>query len=239
MALKKLAAYTRKGHTAAESKKRLVEAGLELFARNGFDGVSTRTLANLAQVNLAAIQYYFGGKEGLYLAVARHIAETIRGWNQPVLSRIENTLSADRPGREASFMLLCELLDHIMQRALSSQESTKWLGIFMREQIEPTDAFDILYEGVMEPFHLCLSALIARVLNIAPEDSETKLRAYAISGQVFIFHLSRAEIRRSMAWTEFRPRELELIRRVILEQVRAIMDIPRENLDSYFCSAGL
>jgi TetR/AcrR family transcriptional regulator, regulator of cefoperazone and chloramphenicol sensitivity len=239
MALKKLATYTRKGHTAAESKQRLVEAGEELFARYSFDGVSTRTLANLAQVNLAAIQYYFGGKEGLYLAVARHIAETVKSWNKPVLSRIEEALLRDRPGKEASFLLLCELLDHIIERTLGSEEPTKWMGIFMREQIEPTDAFDILYEGVMEPFHRCLRTLVARILNIDPEDTQTRLRAYAVAGQVFVFHLGRAEIRRSMAWTEYGSEELALMKRVVLEQARAILGIPKETLDSYFRSAEL
>jgi AcrR family transcriptional regulator len=238
MALNKLSAYTRKGHIAAESKQRLVEAGVELFARYNFDGVSTRTLATRAQVNLAAIQYYFGGKEGLYLAVARHIVETVSMWTKPVLSRIEEALSAESPSKEASFMFLCDLLDHIMERALGSEESKKWMGIFMREQIEPTDAFDILYEGVLEPFHRAVCALIARILNIPAEDSEAKLRAYAVSGQIFIFHMARAEIGRSLTWKDYGTGELEMIRRVVLEQVRALLGISRDTLDAYLRSAG-
>lgn len=236
MAVKKLSSYSRKGHSAAESKKRLIEAGVELFARYSFDGVSTRTLASHAQVNLAAIQYYFGGKEGLYLAVARHIVHTVDGWSRPILSKIDRVLVTEKPTREESFILLCELLDSVLEHALGSQDSKKWMGIFMREQIEPTDAFEVLYEGVMEPFHRCLRALVEAIVGIPLDETETKLRTYALAGQVFIFHIARAEIGRSMSWTDYGPQELDVLRRVVFEQVRALLGVPREILDKYFSS---
>ncbi len=236
MLLKESTDHARKSPSAAESKNRLIEAGVELFARYSFDGVSTRTLANRAKVNLAAIQYHFGGKEGLYLAVARHIVGTVGTWARPILSKIEESLSPTNPGKEACFLLLCELLDHIMEHALGGQEAKKWMGIFMREQIEPSEAFDILYDGVMGPFHRCLSAVISAMLNLGTDDAETKLRAYAVSGQVLIFHLARAEIGRSMTWEGYSAEELEKIRHVVLEQVRALFGMPRATLESYLCS---
>lgn len=65
------------------NRKKLLRAAAELFAEKGFDAVSTRDLCNKAEVNVAAISYYFGGKEGLYLEVfqtyARRISEKING----------------------------------------------------------------------------------------------------------------------------------------------------------------
>ncbi|MDQ5888246.1 MAG: TetR/AcrR family transcriptional regulator, regulator of cefoperazone and chloramphenicol, partial [Pseudomonadota bacterium] len=55
---------------AEETRKRLIEAGIELFGRDGFDAVTTRQLAEVAGVNQAAIPYHFAGKEGVYQAVA-------------------------------------------------------------------------------------------------------------------------------------------------------------------------
>ena len=46
------------------------EAGL-LFAERGYDGVSVRQLTANAHVNLAAVNYYFGSKEGLYSEIIR------------------------------------------------------------------------------------------------------------------------------------------------------------------------
>lgn len=59
------------------NRKKLITAAAELFAQKGFDAVSTRDLCTRAQVNVAAISYYFGGKEGLYLEVFKRAAERI------------------------------------------------------------------------------------------------------------------------------------------------------------------
>ena len=52
-----------------DSQTKLLEAATSLFAQKGFSGVSVRQLAEAANVNIAAISYYFRGKEGLYQAV--------------------------------------------------------------------------------------------------------------------------------------------------------------------------
>lgn len=61
------------------NRTKLLRAAAELFANKGFVAVSTRDLCNHASVNVAAISYYFGGKEGLYLEVfeanARRVSE--------------------------------------------------------------------------------------------------------------------------------------------------------------------
>ena len=52
-----------------DNKERLLQAGLELFAKQGYDKVSIRQLAEASQTNSAMISYYFGSKQGLYEAV--------------------------------------------------------------------------------------------------------------------------------------------------------------------------
>ena len=104
-------------------------------------------------------------------------------------------------------------------------------------RVEPTDAFEVLYEGVMEPFHSRLRALVTAILDVPLDETETKLRTYALAGQIFIFHIARAETRRSMNWAEYGPEELDHDPAGwSLEQVRALLGIPREILDSYFSS---
>ena len=51
------------------TRKALVEAGTELFARHGFDGTRVEQIARKARVNKAMINYHFGGKAGLYRAI--------------------------------------------------------------------------------------------------------------------------------------------------------------------------
>lgn len=61
---------------AQDSKERILAAALEAFSELGFDGATTREIAQRAEVNLGLIQYYFGGKENLWRAsVERAFAE--------------------------------------------------------------------------------------------------------------------------------------------------------------------
>jgi TetR/AcrR family transcriptional regulator len=54
---------------AGPTAQALLNAGRELFAEYGFDGVTVETLARRAGANKAMISYHFGGKEGLYSAI--------------------------------------------------------------------------------------------------------------------------------------------------------------------------
>ncbi|MEA2815035.1 MAG: TetR/AcrR family transcriptional regulator, regulator of cefoperazone and chloramphenicol, partial [Rhodospirillaceae bacterium] len=62
-----------------DTRRRILETALDLFAAQGYEGASTRQIAEGAGVNLPAIQYYFGNKEGLYRAIIDDItADTDR-----------------------------------------------------------------------------------------------------------------------------------------------------------------
>ena len=50
-------------------RQRLLDAGEELFAKHGWNGVSIRDIAAVAQVSLAALNYHFGEKEKLLAAI--------------------------------------------------------------------------------------------------------------------------------------------------------------------------
>ncbi len=49
----------------SESRQRIIDAAVKLFARHGYAGTGMRELAAEAGVNLAMINYFFGSKKGL------------------------------------------------------------------------------------------------------------------------------------------------------------------------------
>lgn len=52
-----------------DKRTHILSVAEQLFAENGFDGTSVRDIAQLANVNLAMISYYFGSKEKLLEAL--------------------------------------------------------------------------------------------------------------------------------------------------------------------------
>ena len=56
-----------------DTRTRLLDAAAPLFARDGFDAVSIRDIAGAADVNVAAVNYHFQGKENLYREVLARV----------------------------------------------------------------------------------------------------------------------------------------------------------------------
>jgi len=57
------------------AKKRIFTAAASLFAQKGYAAVSVREIANKAKVNIAMINYYYGGKMGILKAIVNECYE--------------------------------------------------------------------------------------------------------------------------------------------------------------------
>src|SRR5947209_20539236 len=58
-----------------ETRDSLLEAAIAVFSAKGFEGGSVREITQAAKANQAAINYHFGGKEGLYREVLKASVE--------------------------------------------------------------------------------------------------------------------------------------------------------------------
>lgn len=59
------------------SEERLIQAGLEIFSKHGFNGATTKMIAKKADVNESLIGRYFDGKEGLFLFIVKRFIEEL------------------------------------------------------------------------------------------------------------------------------------------------------------------
>jgi len=79
---------------ARDRRLQIMEAAKELFARQGFEGTTTRQIAEAARVNEAIIFRHFPTKEDLYWAIIDRESE-LTGW-QPALQRQLGSGASDR-----------------------------------------------------------------------------------------------------------------------------------------------
>ena len=82
-----------------ETRARIIATALRVFGEQGFNKASTRQIAADAGVNPPALQYYFGGKEGLHRACAQFIIDRVLAIVAPALLRARQT-QATRARRE-------------------------------------------------------------------------------------------------------------------------------------------
>ena len=79
------------------TRDRLLATARRVFARDGFEGASIRSITREAGVNLGAVTYHFGSKEELYHEVLRQVLTPLRdrmrevasGNDVPVDERVE------------------------------------------------------------------------------------------------------------------------------------------------------
>jgi AcrR family transcriptional regulator len=210
-------------NTEKETRQRLVDAGLSLFGLHGFEATSTRALALEAGVNLSAIPYHFGGKEGLYRAVLEHIVGVKLGEVGPGLFRVVTVCKDPASSREQLLEAMRVLVRTMVAVMLGSPESRSFSQIMMQEQIAPTGAYDIFHDGFFTKVHGVWSLLLGRLLRL-PEDSlELRLRALAVMGQMVVFRVGMTGILKIIGSEKLSEGHLECIARLCIQQVEAIV----------------
>jgi AcrR family transcriptional regulator len=199
------------------TRAKLIDAGLKLFAEFGMDGVRTRTLAEAAGVNQAAIPYHFGGKEGVYAAVieetAREIADGLASTGLLQISAAEiETMS-----RALCLENLRALIRAFTLLILSPGRSTDRTILIVREQLRPTENFDLLFRSFIEPIHKAVSSIVARLNNHRADDGTIIIRAHAIIGQVLAFAVAQQSYLLRSGSSEMSLENVEEIANVISE----------------------
>ncbi len=198
----------------------LVSAALDLFGAKGFEAASTREIAAAAGANIAAIAYHFGGKEGLRLACADLVAETIQRIAANASAAAGEPEGLTPPQARAAL----ERLAGAMVEAIVVQGQGRTLARFvMREMFEPSEAFERLY-GAFGPLHARACAVWARATGAEAGSEATRLAVFAMLAQIVYFRIARPAVLRRMEWKDIGAREGEAIRRAVVGNLAAALD---------------
>jgi AcrR family transcriptional regulator len=231
---------------------RLLDTAIDQFGRKGLEGASTRDIATAAGTTMSSITYHYGSKEGLYLAAARHIANQIGELMAPALAesrklgrrgadltevelrraksrraesrgaKAQRAKSCAAKSTQAASAAVLAIMDHFVEM-LVCPEASAWARFIVREQMEPTEAFDILYDTVMGPVGDYLCSLIVRIGQGRCDDAEARLKTMAIVGQALAFRYCRATLLRMTGWTEVDADDAARIGRIIRAHTSAIL----------------
>ncbi len=207
-------------------RERLLHTAGVLFAERGKDAVSTRELTKAAGVNLSAIAYYFGGKDGLYRELINH---TIEG-AQKLLGGAENVLRDDvarANGDRVALARAAVRFVHSLLTGLLTLGPEHWpKRLIMREIDHPTGAFARLYEAIFAPLNDSFRDLVAAATGRDHHAEETIILSSALLGECLIFHRNRAIILRALDWSDYSDEAIERIVVVVTRGLLAALDLP-------------
>ena len=195
---------------------------VEHFGRLGLEGASTRAIARDAETPMSSITYHFGGKYGLYLAAADHIAAYMQARIEPIVARAAQLSSSAGDGLAARDAI--HTIIGGMTSVMLDDQTAAMSRFIVREQADPTEAFTRIYQGVMGQLLDRLSGLLMRMSGNRLDDAAARVRAMTLVGQVLVFRVARATVMTGMDWTRIGADEAAMILRAIAMNLDAILD---------------
>jgi len=183
------ATETREAH---ETRQRLLDSAERLFAEGGFEATSVREITADAECNVAAVNYYFGGKESLYRETFRGLLADLRDRR---ISRVQSDMEASA-GSQTLEMLLESMANAFLEPLVAGGRGRLFMGfmahemadrhlppqVFLGEFIRPM--FEAYMEGLrrvgppLEPTagRMCVMSLMGQMLHV--------VKAHQLSGEI-------------------------------------------------------
>jgi AcrR family transcriptional regulator len=172
---------------SSDTEKRLLDAGGEVFAEFGYRAATVRQICEKAGANVAAVNYYFRDKEGLYLAVLRSVPDAHA---EKYPSQVD--LNPDATAEQQLRVYVQSMIHRVFDAGRPGWHSK----IIAREMVEPTRALDTLLEDVARPLHRQLASIVRRLLGSAATDENVRLGALSVMGQCVYYHHARTVLKR-------------------------------------------
>ena len=203
------------------TRQRLLEVAIQVFAARGFDGARTRDIAEAAKTNPFSIAYYFGNKQGLYHAAARHVAARWAAHQEPLIQQARTSMA--RPGIthrelvEILYTLLCDFVRLILGNFLPD-----CYGKFVSQAASgPDREFSVIDRG-LAPLRVTLAEALAGLTGESAASPAIQVRALSIIGSCVCFRRDRPAVLRALKWKQIEAKELKVIETAIQANIQAM-----------------
>ena len=186
---------------ADPTRERLLEVAGPVFADRGYQATTIRQICARAGANVAAVNYHFGDKLGLYTEVLQQSVRSAQ------LLAVQNTLDQNTPPEDILRTLIRARL-----RSINGKDLPDWHSrLLAHELAQPTPALRQLIDKVTRPICKRLLELIGGMIGFPPNDDNTRLCAISVVGQVFAYVLPGPLL--TEIWPELRmtPEQVERI----------------------------
>jgi TetR/AcrR family transcriptional regulator, regulator of cefoperazone and chloramphenicol sensitivity len=160
------------------TRDRLLDVATGLFAENGFKRVTVRQIAESARANVAAVNYHFGDKQGLYDTIVDTVIAAMKATNE----------AAFEAGRELSPEEQLRAFVHVWLSQVTRSPRHLWIHrLLNRELEEPTGALERVFKEVIEPRNEHLAAIVSRLTGLSQRDPRILRAIVSVLGQCLIF----------------------------------------------------
>ena len=187
--------------SAPDTRQRLLDAAGEIFAQRGFRDATIREICQRAGANIAAVNYYFRDKEGLYAAVIQYT-------HAFAVEKYDVAASHGPAGDGAPEQALRGFIRAFMDRLYDAGRPA-WHGrLPAREMVDPTGALDELVQRFVRPQAGVLMDIVRTLLGPLAAEDDVRLCAMSVVGQCLHYHHSRPVITRLFPDFAYHPNDV-------------------------------
>ena len=156
-----------------ETRERLLSTAERMFAERGFSKVTIREICKSARANVAAVNYHFNGKKGLYDEVVRSAIKTMQTTTEAI-----REAGSGRSGEEQ----IAAYISIFLRRVVAARDS--WIHqLMMRELSDPTPALDLVIKKVVQPRMTYLREVLAALFDSDLNDPRVERCSMSIQAQ--------------------------------------------------------
>jgi TetR/AcrR family transcriptional regulator, regulator of cefoperazone and chloramphenicol sensitivity len=140
----------------AATRAQILEAAGLVFAQKGFDRATAKEIAERSGSNSAAVNYYFGGFEGLYAEVLVEAHRRLLSYDEMAAIAHAETSPEDK---------LRQLIRLAVSATQGSAASAWGLRVLSREFLSPSPVFHVLQDREILPKRQLIFEIVAGVLG--------------------------------------------------------------------------
>lgn len=187
------------------TRERIAVAAGEIFAERGFDGTKIRDICQRAGANVAAVNYYFGDKQRLYVEAVIQ-AHRWRIEQFPLPPWNEGTTAEAK---------LEDFITTFVRRVRSGPDGTWHSKLMMREMANPTAACAELVQSTIRPQFEILLEILRELMPTDATHEQLRLTAFSMVGQCLFYHFADPVIRNLLTADEYSTLTVEQLGRHI------------------------
>lgn len=214
-----------------ETRRAILEAALEEFALLSVAGARTREIAKKANVNHAAINYHFGGKEEMYRYIIEKSVEHFEQEFMPLTKEVDEFLKKDGKDHKKAIDLIKKIL--IFHHSFFYHPNfSKFFLLFKREELFPSFGFETIFKKTFKPFHQNFLKLVDIGSQFRHSKKENIMFAIALMNLNGALSAYKVPYLKMISQEELTAADIELFCRITEESVDRLFNESKTTLIS-------
>lgn len=161
-------------------REKILDAAGRVFAESGYKSATIRQICQAAEVNVAAVNYYFGDKQQLYLDTVKQAHRRL-STQFPLPPWPEETPPAHK---------LNGFIRALLARMIGGKATPWEQQLMLREVLHPTSACGELVEEYFRPHLELLLSIVSELLPTGTAAHRQRQVAFSIIGQCLFYRIA-------------------------------------------------